>query len=457
MPFAEFYIRSGGSNLNAGSTNTDSATVTSTNGGWSTVTNIFTAASGTPFSGVSVGEWASIATDAASSATFHGRITSVNSGGASITLSATARSGTAPTTAASGMSCRVGGAWADLNGPGAYIAGTSTNSSGHYPRVNWTGTLTVAAAQTISTIGPVFWSGYGSTPGDEVLSTLDGGTSGTSYVLLTVSGQQHFFENIVFKNNGATGSSALVTISGSTGRNMLRRCSASASRGHGFRCTNGVTVFIECEAYGCNQSNTATTGGFRFEVATTAVRCIAYGQTTANSSGFSVAAQAITLRDCIIAGNTGSSGAGIAISSVATILLENCTFYANRVGVLNNSGNFFAQLYGNNCHFEGNTTSCVDATHTIFNGVLTNCSFFNNGAKITANANKVVEVGSINLSSSGMLDPANGNFTPTRLEMLNSGVGSFLETGSTYSAITPSYPAIGAIQPARSSRLVVVP
>lgn len=457
MPYTEFYIRSGGNNRNAGSTNTDAPTVESTNGGWSTTTNIFTAASGTPFSEVAVGDWASIATDAASSATFHGRITSVNSGGASITLSATARSGTAPTTAASGMSCCVGGAWATISGAGAYLAGTSTNSSGYYPRVNFTGTLTYAAAQTISTIGPVFWRGYGSSPGDGTHATVDGGTSGTSYVLLTVTGQQHFFEDIIFKNNGSTGSSALVTANASTGRNAFKRCSVSNARGHGFRVQAGNTIFIECEAFGCNTSNTAATGGFRFEAACTAIRCFSYGHTTANSSGFSININCCTLQGCIIAGCSGSSGGGLAISSVATVILDQCTFYNNRVAVLNNSGSFFAQLFGSSCHFESNTTACVDGTHTIFNGELRNCSFFGNGAKITANAAKVVEVDSIDLSSSGMLDPANGNFTPRRLELLNAGRGSLLETGSTYSSAPVSYPTIGAIQPPRVARLVVVP
>jgi hypothetical protein len=57
-----------GSNLNSGSTNADGAAATSTNGDWGNATaNRFTAASGTPFSAVSIGDWASVYLDAASS------------------------------------------------------------------------------------------------------------------------------------------------------------------------------------------------------------------------------------------------------------------------------------------------------------------------------------------------------------------------------------------------------
>src|SRR5215471_19155173 len=100
MAFTEFYVQSTGSDVNAGSDTNTKASVTQTNGGWSTVTNIFTAASGTPFSGTSVGDYASIYVDGATTTGFVAQITQINGGGASITVSTTIKMGTAPTTSA---------------------------------------------------------------------------------------------------------------------------------------------------------------------------------------------------------------------------------------------------------------------------------------------------------------------------------------------------------------------
>jgi hypothetical protein len=112
MAFTEFYCdASAGANVNAGDL-TANGVVTSTNGDWGNATaNRFTAASGTPFSGVSVGDFASVYLDGATIAVYIARVTAVNGGGASLDLSTTAISGTAPATGATGRSCTTGGAW----------------------------------------------------------------------------------------------------------------------------------------------------------------------------------------------------------------------------------------------------------------------------------------------------------------------------------------------------------
>lgn len=451
MAYTEFYIRTTGDNRNAGSTNTDAAAVTSTNGNWSTTTNIFAAASGTPFSGVSVGDWASIFTDAASSSTYHARVTAVNSGGASVTLSATAKSGTAPTTAATGISCRIGGAWATMGGPGAFIDSTSTNSNGDLPRINMTGTHTYSSSQTISSIATVMvtWEGYTSSPGDGGYATIDGGTSGASYIVISLTGNQHFFKNFWWKNNGSSGTTQWLNVNAGTSRCYFYRITCSNCRGAAFRVSNGNCMFLECEAFSFNAGNGGNGAGFSLALAGTCVRCTAYGGTNVNSSGFNNnGGVGVSFVDCIAWGNTGSSGGGLVVSARSTTMVQNCTFYGNSYGINVNNAGLGAITVVENCHFESNTTWAVSGSHNLQTGFLNNNSYYNNGGAghtNTTNATRWVESGGIDISSSGLKDPANGDFTPIRVEMLGKGVGSYLNRGGLTS--TPlTYPSIGAVE-----------
>ena len=111
MAAINIYIDSAtGSNVNAGDGKTE---VESTNGNWSTTTNVFTAASGTPFSGVSVGDLGALRNDGAGTAAWIGRVTSIGGGGSSLTFASTG-AGSKPTTSATGRTCKVGG---KLEGP----------------------------------------------------------------------------------------------------------------------------------------------------------------------------------------------------------------------------------------------------------------------------------------------------------------------------------------------------
>ena len=109
MAWGEFYIDPSGSNLNAGSTSATSATSTTTNGSWNRGTGVFIAASGTPFAATSIGDWASVYPDANSTTPFVGQVTATTSS-TQITISTTTKFGTAPTTAGTGISCKIGGA-----------------------------------------------------------------------------------------------------------------------------------------------------------------------------------------------------------------------------------------------------------------------------------------------------------------------------------------------------------
>lgn len=451
MAYTEFYIRPTGNARNAGSTNTDAATVTSTNGGWSTTTNVFTAASGTPFSGVNVGDWASITTDAATATTFNARVTSVDGGGSTITLSATAKSGTPPTTAASGMSCRIGGAWATIGGVGAWFVGTSTNSNGDFPRINLSGTHTYSSAQTISSAGTgnLTWEGFTSSPGDGGFATINGGTTGASYNVINLTGQNHTFRNLWCKNNGATGNVQWFQINNTSGRNVFHRVTVSDCRGNAFRVQAGNNVFLECEAFNFNTGNVAGGSGFNIAGASALVRCWAYSSSTSNSSGYNIAASGVVLHSCIAWNNTGSSGGGVTMSAQGSFLIENCVFYANRIGVIISNSSLAAYGIIENSIFENNTTWAIQGAHSRQMGLVYNCAYYNNGGNAhldTTNNIKWIEIGGIDLAASTLTDPSNGDFTPNRTDVLGAGRGNFTKNGS--SSSTPlSYPNIGAISP----------
>ena len=170
MAFNEFYTDTGGNNINAGSTTATAASVTSTNGDWGSVTaNRFTPnGGGTPFSGVNVGDWASISLDAATLVVYLAQVTAVNGGGATLDFSTTAKYGTSPAVGATGRSCRIGGAWAS---PVAFI-NTGTTAVYNSTRINikagtYPNTTSTVVFNNVGGTGlPIWWRGYNTTPGD---------------------------------------------------------------------------------------------------------------------------------------------------------------------------------------------------------------------------------------------------------------------------------------------------
>jgi hypothetical protein len=185
MAFTEFYCRSGGSNMNGGGLSTGAepstaAAYSATNGGWSSTTGVFTPTSGNPSLSVTVGDFANVFTDGSTTPVFIGRVTAVNS--TTVTVSTTAKSGTAPTTAGTGISINVGGAWKGPNGavgfPYGFITNALTDSSTNRPRVNFKNdqTYSITAAMTHANNGPAKFQGYTTSAGDGGKATVDGGT-----------------------------------------------------------------------------------------------------------------------------------------------------------------------------------------------------------------------------------------------------------------------------------------
>lgn len=455
MSFSEFYCQTTGSNLNAGSTTSDAASVTETNGDWgNAAANRFTAASGTPFSGVLAGEWASVYLDGATVAVYIAQVTGITGGGAGVNLSSTIKMGTAPATGATGRSIKIGGAWKGPNGAEAFPFGfvqalpTGTDP----PRVNLkAGTnYAITAAMTQGNTGPIYWRGYTATIADGGKAQIDGGTSGASYILLTASGRQNTYIDLIFANNGATGSAA--GVSATADDCLFRRCVFHDLRGGGLLIANGYGE--ECEAYACNQSNTATTAAFSSQLGNLAVfkRCIAHDNTGSNTSGFTTGTASGDALECsqCIADSNGSHG--FLARGRQRSRFFHCDAYNNggdgiRISIVTTGGAVFVE----NCNLVKNGGYGINRTDTLSNLFVVNCGF---GSGTMANTSGQTNgmsgpsaEGSVTYASnsSPWADADNGDFRISLAGAKGAGRASFTETAASYTG-TVGYPDIGAAQ-----------
>jgi hypothetical protein len=451
MAFTEFCCRSGGSNMNGGglSTGAEPATTavySATNGGWNSGTGVFTPTSGDPSASVTVGDFAHVFTDGSTTPTFIGRVTAVNS--TTITVSTTAKSGTAPGTSGTGISINVGGAWAGPSGavgfPFNFITNAQVDASSNRPRVNFKNdaTYSITAAMTHTVQGPTVFQGYTSTFGDLGRATIDGGTSGASYILLALSGSgvDCTLSDLIFQNNGATGSAT--GLDASSNRNIVTRCVVNSVRGHGFAGGN----LIECEAYSCNQSNTANTAGFGMASGSGMwAYCISHDNSGSNSSGFYAQGGHATAIGCI-ADTNGAHGFNLNGITLPVVMIG-CDAYNNAGSGLRKQGTSSCNLIVRNCNFVSNGAYGVDASgSTLGNeGYLWNCGFHNNTTATVNGLGPVVEVGSVTLGGVPYTDAANGDFRISLSAAKGTGRGTYTQTAASYTG-TVGYPDIGAAQ-----------
>lgn len=407
MAFTEFTCRSGGSNLSAGSLDgsAEAATaplVTYTNGGWNSGTGVFTPASGNPVTdGVAVGQWVSIYADGASAPTgFIARVTAVSS--TTITLSTTAKAGTAPTTGGSGITAVVGGAWAGPSGtsgfPFNFVAAALTNAAGNYPRVNFKNdqTYSITAAVTHALVGPSVFQGYTTTFGDTGKAVIDGGTSGSSYVLLTMTNTSAYnvlLRDLELRNNGSSGWSDGLGLSGIV---VCERVVVHDVRGSGIVGNNGTSYCIECEVYACNQSGFGAAAFSPLGSAFVCTRCVAHDNP--GVSGFRGGASDFTCTDCISDSNGGRGF--VQGSSNGMMFIRGCVAYGSGLAGVEQaqtSGVMIAE----NCIFAGGST--YGAVN--YGGILRliNCAFWSNTSGPTSG--QVDESGTVTLTSNPFVNP----------------------------------------------------
>ena len=455
MAFTEFCCRSGGSNLNAGTRTGNStepgtaADFTYASGTWSSATGVFTPASGNPSTdGVSVGDFASVYADGASVTTLIGRVTAVSS--TTITVSTTVRVGTT-TDGTTNRTLKIGGAWAGPSGSVTWpFSGLNlslmTNVGGLPPRINLKNNQTYSITTGLSfssTTRECRVQGYAISYGDGEYSSINGGSSGAAYTLLTITGNYGVLENIEFANNGATSEASAV----SGGGNKALRCYVHDVRGSGFL---NFGTMIECETYNCNQSNTSRRAGFwaaTGPVATIYVRCISHDNSGSNSSGF-LAWSTAAYFYCI-ADTNGQHG--FMLDNAANCSCFNCDAY-------NNSGSGFREDQGS---YNGVFESCNSikngaagltlSTSVVSTSSLINCGFGAgtqaNASGQTLNATDAVISGNVTYANdvTPWTDPANGDFRISLAAAKGAGRGTYTQTAASYAG-TVGYPDIGAAQ-----------
>jgi hypothetical protein len=420
-----------------------------TQGGGAGGNDLFVASSGTPFASVNVGDFAAVFPDGSTTPGYVGRVTAVNSS-TSIDLSGTAKTGTRPTTAASGMTCRVGGPWKGPNGADTWPVGSVnialTNSSGYLPRINFlnSGTYNTTVQITVTSNSGITYQGCTATPGDGGRATIDAG--GSNVIVWSQQVSQCAVADLIFTNNG-TGTSAGFNVNAAG--NTVLRCVAHNIRGTGFTSSAATgTLFVECEAYDCNKSNTANLGGFVLNSAT-AIRCISHDNTTgSNCHGFVVSTGMPAVFHCIADTNAGDGLKYTASSTECGVF--NSDFYNNSGAGINasvtNEG-----LYVESCNFIKNGTWGVLGSASQTRPILVvNCGF---GAGTQANGSGTTtglttnEIASVIYAAdlAPWVDPANGDFRVSLAAAKGTGRGAFTETAASYAG-TIAYPDIGAAQ-----------
>lgn len=384
MAFIELYMQTTGSDMNAGSTTDDAAAVTETNGDWgNAAANRFTAASGTPFSAVSVGEWASIYADGTTSgAVYVAQVTAVNGSGASIDLSTTAIYGTAPATGASGKSCKVGGAWASLAIFTSLFSSVTLSAS---TRINvkagtYANTTTGRQVQSSGTAAKPGWiRGYNTTPGDidsdrtltMPLVTFTSGEFGIygSYWLISgisVSSTRSFKAFSIetsqsrawrckFENTNAEADSYAASHANGTAQYQECFFKATSTATYVFAVTGNACEFTDCVFTGGGIGLNITGGGFSSNDHPKVVRCVFR---SCGADGIKIVTSLFTLiiDGCTFRSN-GGDGIDVAVALSAMGSIKNCIFDQNGgYGINYSVGSNTNLVFRSNNSFYSNTS-----------------------------------------------------------------------------------------------------
>lgn len=465
--FSEFWVQPTGGNTNSGHTADNTATFSAVSGNWTNSTRIFFKSGLNPVAGgVTNGAWAAIFLTAfPTNAQYDAIVTGADDTADTITLSSTAFMGTNPGNNVGGMSIRVGGAWMGpntntmANGGGFplnFAAGTATNGSTYVARVNFkTNTYSVASTITHAINGPTIFQGYAVTPGDGGRATIDGGATGTSFIVLQISALDCIFSDLIFANNGNSGSATLLSLASPSDRCIFFRVTVHDAWRSGFSIQRPAS-FLECEAYSCNKNNSAGHGGFLISsVPYQFERNNSHDNTLANGDGFNIGVAGVRLVRCI----ADSNGRNGIISSTASLYLEQCDLFGNVLTGVDMSAATVGSFVAENCNFFTNGIGISSSGSTLRNGLIVNCAF-GTGTKTNTNGSfsgtgSIYEIGSILYPTdlTPWVDPINGDFRISSTATTRAaGRGNFTESQASYSGAV-GYPDIGAAQSASTNFL----
>jgi hypothetical protein len=305
----------------------------------------YSAASGTPFSATSVGDWISIYTGAASAASYIAKVTAVNAAGASVDYDSTTGLGTRPANAST-WKAKTGGAWnssVPLGNMGTPLPASNTRFNIKAATYNRSGNLTISVRGSASV--NVWYRGYNATPGD-----LDNGSASLSYPTFNVING-----NLALAANFAK-FTGLIFQSGAIGTPTAP--STTCTPGHFYHCqfvqqNAGVTAYALASNapsffYNCSFSAPATAAEiFLASSDPTCINCTFTGAGAGSGPGINMPAGNSAGLRCEGCTFYQCGGAGIAVGAVSQRFSVNrCTFYQCGVATGTDAITYAGTQYG---------------------------------------------------------------------------------------------------------------
>lgn len=442
MAYTEFYCQNGGSNINAGSTNSNTPIKTYTHGNWTQSTGVFTVTDGTnPSLSISVGDWVAVMVDGATVAASISRVSAVQNANNGTITANTNVVGTKPANQTGTATLVDGGAFRGPNGASGFPFtltnwGNNKDSTAHMVRCNLKNdqTYSMTAGISISAGTTHEIEGYSSSTGDNGKATIDGGTS--TATVIAAGGTGTTFKNIIFKTSFGSGSNNLVTTA-QTAVTFLR-CVFTGSRNAALAVSTANCHVYESEFY----SN--PTGIFA-SAATDIFRCFIHDGT----NGISLTTGGMTVRQCVIA-NHSAIGLGISgTSNSGSIIINNVDFYNNTSDAIQVATGNVNHIWIENCNFIKNNGAAINNISVVNAGYVYNCGY---GAGTQANGsadtlNNLSQSGTVTYASNvtPYNAPTTGDFTNILPAAQGVGRGHFEENDGTNTG-TVGYPDIGAAQ-----------
>lgn len=490
--FTEFYVQTTGSNMNAGSTATDTATVTYTGGDWDASTDVFTAAVGADMTEAQVGRWASVYYDGDTSPTANqylvARITAVDSGARTVTLSTTARAllGTEVATSTSDdRSLKIGGAWAGPSGTSDFPLGFNTsalvNASGD-PHKLWIkgGTAYSVSDNIAANDGGIFIEGYTSATGDGGYAEINGQASGTPFIVMTLTGTGTRWANIDFNGNhdasGAAASAAgnyVVSVT-ATGNHFYRcrfRNGYRAGLNAGGSGDTAANMYEECLVE-LNQFDDANDfGGANVGEESIFIRCrftrngavrhanhSAAGGDSAGVKLENSAGEPVTFINCTFDRNAGdgietTSGTPGAFHVTRSIFYDNgdSTESGDGIDTAGSTGTTAVMMLITDSIFVNNGLYDIRGDSSIYYPMARKCAFFGAGTASTLNLNSSFVTESVTITGDPFVDAAEGDFDLDNTAnegaaLRGAGIGTLPANSSGDTGTTLGYPDVGPVQ-----------
>lgn len=406
MAISQFYMQSGGSNLNSGSTNANAATYTSTSGNFDGVSIFTPTDSSTPASSVNIGDWASIYPTGNSTTPYVAQVTAVAAGvNGTITLSTTAKFGTAPISNSGSRNAKVGGAWADfamVASGSALNTGTVTQSTCINVKAatyaNTTTVRTFAMAGSVTAL--LWWRGYKTTIGDQDANNV--AVAGTDIPTVTfttanfnVTGVHQIFSNLDITSSSTTVVGLVAGASNceyyrlrvrATGANAASKAANSSVSNSTFvACYFSATATAATVVSLAGNSNSmigcVVTGGI-IGVGLTFTSALVFGSVFDSQAGDAINVGTGIAVSIINNSIYAPAGHGVAITSSTSAIVLNNYFenvnQASKAGVANTSGTDtdIIRLIANGYFNCTSNTSAITESFSVFNnGTLSSAAF----------------------------------------------------------------------------------